>query len=86
MVCRIGSVGILSQLMPVAAGAAFGSTPTQWILTTIGTAWQEGGEAPGGSYAYKFFSQPPGVLEVDPDELPPDPEFNGFTHSAGSGG
>ena len=43
----------------------------------------EGGEAPGGSYAYKFFSQPPGVLEVDADELPADPEFNGFTHSAG---
>jgi len=43
----------------------------------------ENREAPGGRFAWKFFRQPGGVLEVSAEELPEDPEFNGFTKSAG---
>jgi hypothetical protein len=36
-----------------------------------------------GRYAWKFFNQPGGVIEVGPDELPDKPEMNGFQFSAG---
>lgn len=43
----------------------------------------EGKEAPGGDYAWRFFRQPGGVLEANSEELPADPEFNGFVQSGG---
>tara|TARA_R100001129_G_scaffold164232_1_gene130271 strand:+ start:2125 stop:3651 length:1527 start_codon:yes stop_codon:yes gene_type:complete len=43
----------------------------------------EGKEAPGGKYAWQFFRQPPGVLETSSEDLPDQPEFNGFVQSAG---
>ena len=43
----------------------------------------EGKEAPGGKFAWKFFRQQGGVLEVPEGDLPAEPEFNGFTKSAG---
>jgi len=43
----------------------------------------EGGESPGGKFAWKFHRQPPGVLEVEEKDLPDNPEFNGFVRSAG---
>ena len=43
----------------------------------------EGKEAPLGKFAWKFFRQPSGVLEVSSSELPENPEFNGFIQSAG---
>ena len=45
--------------------------------------YSEGTEAPNGKFAWKFFRQQGGVLEVSEDELPAEPEFNGFTRSAG---
>ena len=43
----------------------------------------EGGEAPLGEYAWKFYKQPGGVIETPSDDLPSEPEFNGFVQSAG---
>ena len=43
----------------------------------------EGKESPLGEFAWKFFRQPAGVLEVSGDDLPEEPEFNGFVNSAG---
>lgn len=43
----------------------------------------EGKESPLGEFAWKFFRQPSGVLEVPVDDLPEEPEFNGFVNSAG---
>ena len=43
----------------------------------------EGKEAPLGKFAWKFFKQTSGVLEVAADDLPTEPEFNGFIQSAG---
>ena len=36
-----------------------------------------------GKYAWKFFNQPGGVLEVTKEELPENPEANGFVFSCG---
>ena len=35
-----------------------------------------------GAYAWKFFKQPGGVIEVDPGELPESPEANDHIFSA----
>jgi hypothetical protein len=43
----------------------------------------EGKEAPLGTYAWDFFRQPSGVVECPEEELPENPEFNGFVFSAG---
>ena len=43
----------------------------------------EGKEAPLGKYAWKFYRQPAGVIEVPHEDLPEEPEFNGFVNSAG---
>jgi hypothetical protein len=43
----------------------------------------EGKEAPLGTFAWEFFRQPPGVLEVEEKDLPDNAEFNGFVRSAG---
>ena len=43
----------------------------------------EGKESPLGEFAWKFFRQPSGVLEVPVNDLPEEPEFNGFVNSAG---
>ena len=41
-------------------------------------------ERPGGRFAWEFFRQPGGVLEVGVDELPEElPEAQGFIHSGG---
>jgi len=36
-----------------------------------------------GKHAWKFFKQPPGVIEVSPDKLPENPEANDHTFAAG---
>ena len=42
------------------------------------------GNLPKGKFAWKFFEQPGGVVEVNGDELPEMPEANGYTFSAGT--
>ncbi len=36
-----------------------------------------------GAYAWKFYKQPGGVVEVDPKDLPDNPEANDHLFSAG---
>ena len=44
----------------------------------------EGKDRPTGKYAWEFFKQPPGVMEVETDEVPEDmPEASGFIQAAG---
>ena len=45
--------------------------------------YAEGRESPSGTFAWEFFRQPGGVIEVPADDLPDNPEFNGFVFSAG---
>ena len=78
---RCGRYPVKSDGGPTWRGIWMDSNPCDddhWIYRLA-----EGGEAPGGKYPWKFWRQPSGVLEVPAEELPDQPEFNGFVQSAG---
>ena len=78
---RCGRYPVKSDGGPTWRGIWMDSNPCDddhWIFRLA-----EGGEAPGGKYPWKFWRQPPGVLEIPEADLPENPEYNGFVSGAG---
>ena len=54
---------------------------TRWMMIIGGIDYQK--KKDEGPYAWKFYKQPGAVIEYRKDDLPENPEANGFIYSSG---